>query len=103
LLLGLGVGAQTLATSGSDDIDESAVVLHTLVGTASRVLGLLLGLNLGGLVADLTGTGKRAVHLSAATKTEDQVEGGLLLDIVVATNRTMNMTYKLFVLNVYQQ
>jgi len=36
------------------------------------------------LVSDLTGTGKRAVHLSTTTKTEDQVESGLLLDVVVA-------------------
>mgnify|MGYP003385438515 CR=1 FL=1 len=85
MILGLGVGAEALATSGGDDIDESSVVLHALVGSASGVLGLLLCINLGGLVADLTGTSKRTVHLSTATQTEDKVKGGLLLDIVVAT------------------
>ena len=46
-------------------------------------LGLLLSLDLGGLVSHLSGTSQRTVHLASSTQTEDQVEGGLLLDVVI--------------------
>mmetsp|Transcript_6014 Transcript_6014/g.13348 ORF Transcript_6014/g.13348 Transcript_6014/m.13348 type:complete len:240 (+) Transcript_6014:69-788(+) len=80
----LAVRAKALAT-GADvgGVDEAAHVLEALLGAASEVLLGLVGLgHLGGLVAHLTGTGKRSVHL-ATTEAEHQVEGRLLLDVVV--------------------
>ncbi len=62
---------------------------HPLLGAATKiVLGLAVGLlllgNLGGLPANLASASKRAVHLACAKETENQVEGGLLLDVIVA-------------------
>ena len=46
-------------------------------------LALLLLVDLGSLVAHLSGTRQRAVDLASTTQTKDQVESRLLLDIVV--------------------
>ena len=50
---GIGGGAFTFATWGGGDVDEAAGVDIALVGAALGRLGLLLGLNLGGLRLDL--------------------------------------------------
>ena len=78
------VGSNT--TSGSVlNIDESSDVLHTLLGSSSRLLGNILALSLlGCLVLHLSGTGKRSVDLSTSTKSENKMKGSLLGDIVVA-------------------
>lgn len=86
LLDTLGVGSEALATRGGDDVDESTVVLDSLLSTATSSLLLFLGLNLRGLVLYLSGTGKRSVDLATASKAKNQVEGGLLLDVVVASS-----------------
>ena len=78
------VRAGSLGARGEDDVDESAVVLDSLLGAPSRELLLvLLLLYLGGLVLDLTGTRKRAVDLSSTAKAKHEVQRGLLLDVVV--------------------
>ena len=46
-------------------------------------LGLLLSLDLGSLISDLSGTSQRTVHLTTSTETKDQVEGGFLLNVVI--------------------
>ena len=46
-------------------------------------LALLLLVDLGSLVAHLSGTSQRAVDLASSTQTKDQMESRLLLDIVV--------------------
>ena len=46
-------------------------------------LGLLLSLDLGGLVSHLSGTGQRSVDLTSSAETEHQMEGGLLLNVVI--------------------
>ena len=82
-LLHVGVGALLLAHA-HNHVDETAVVLKTSLGAATGLLLLVLVLSdLGGLLTDLTGTGQRTVNL-ATTKAEHQVEGRLLLDVVVA-------------------
>jgi hypothetical protein len=84
LLLGsLGVGSDLLGTS--HNVDESSVELDSLLGAASsQLLLVILLLNLGGLVSHLTGTSKRAVHLSTTSQAEHQVQSGLLLDVVIS-------------------
>ena len=84
----VGVRADLLATSSSHNVDESAVVLDSLLGTSRGKLLLLLLGHLGGLVSHLTGTSQRTVNLSSASKTKHKVKGGLLLDIVVATGKS---------------
>jgi len=83
LLDGLRVGAQALASRGSHDVDVASVILDSLLSTASGELLLLLLLDLRSLVLYLTGTSQRAVHLTTTSQAENQVEGGLLLDVVV--------------------
>ena len=83
LLDGLRVGAQALASGGSHDVDVASVILDSLLSAASGELLLLLRLDLGGLVLNLTGTSQRAVHLTTTSQAEHQVKGGLLLDIIV--------------------
>ncbi len=61
-MLRVGVGSP-LPAKGLDDVDEPPVVLDAPLGTASLLLLLLLGLHLGGLAADLAGTGKGTVDL----------------------------------------
>ena len=46
-------------------------------------LSLLLLVNLRSLVLHLSGTSQRTVHLTTSTQTEHQVQGRLLLNIVV--------------------
>ena len=46
-------------------------------------LSLLLLVHLRGLVLHLSGTGQRTVHLTTSTQTEHQVQGRLLLNVVV--------------------
>lgn len=83
---GVGVGAELLGTGGAGDGHEASVKLDPLLGAASGQLLLLLGLHLGGLVLHLTGTGKRTVDLTSSAESEDQMKGGLLLNIVVAVD-----------------
>ena len=83
MLHSLNVGSEALAAGGSDNIDKSTVVLDSLLGTATCSLLLLLGLHLGGLVFNLTGTSQRSVDLAAASKAKHQVQGRFLLDVVV--------------------
>jgi hypothetical protein len=82
---GVGVRSELLGAGRSGDSDEASVKLDSLLGASSGELLLLLGLHLGGLVLHLTGTGKRTVDLTSSSESEDQMKGGLLLDIVVAT------------------
>lgn len=84
MLDGLRVGADALAAGGSHDVDVASVILHSLLSTAGGELLLLLLLHLGSLVSNLTGTGKRTVHLTTTSQAQHQVKGGLLLNIVVA-------------------
>ena len=60
--LRVGVGS-LLAAEGGDDVDEPPVVLDPPLGAPSLLLFLLLGLNLGGLASDLTGTSQGTVDL----------------------------------------
>jgi len=53
----------SLATSHGD-VDKSTGVLHSLLGPALGLLGLLLGLNLGSLRFDLSGTSEGSVNFS---------------------------------------
>ena len=46
-------------------------------------LGLLLSLDLGGLVSDLSGTSQRSVHLTSSTETKDKMKSGFLLNVVI--------------------
>lgn len=85
LFLGLGVRTNLLATRGGDNVDEASVVLKSLLSASSGSLLLLGLLLLGGLVSDLTGTGKRTVDLTTS-QSENQVQGGLLLNVVVAAS-----------------
>jgi hypothetical protein len=68
LLLG-GVGTSLLAES-DDGGDESAVVLHPLVGTTSRFLFLVLLRHLRCLTSHLPSTSKRSVHLTWQKKSD---------------------------------
>ena len=78
------VGASSLLSSRKDgDVDEAPVVLDSLLGTSGSQLLLFLLLNLGGLVLDLTGTSKGAVHFSSTSQTQHQMKGRFLLDIVI--------------------
>jgi hypothetical protein len=88
------VGAHALATGGSHDVHVALVILVPLLSTASQELLLLLLLDLGGLVLHLTGTGQRAVHLTTS-QAQHQVEGRLLLNIVVATRQPNKVSTKL--------
>lgn len=49
--------------------------LHASLSTAGLGLLLLLGIDLGGLTLDLTGTGKRTVHFTTE-KTGNSGQGG---------------------------
>ncbi len=52
-----------LGTAKADDLsDKAAVVEHALLGAPSDLLLLLLGSDLGGLVANLARVGERAVE-----------------------------------------
>jgi len=53
-------------------------------------LALLLLLDLGGLVAHLSGTGQRSVDLASSTQTKDQMESRLLLNVVVREGATIH-------------
>ena len=64
--LRVGVGS-LLAAEGGDDVDEPPVVLDPPLCPASLLLFLLLGLDLGSLTADLTGTSQRSVNLKNET------------------------------------
>ena len=93
------VRTDSLGTGSEHDVHVASVVLlsllqhqiHTIyshiiksyLSTTNVGLGLLLSLDLGGLVSHLSGTSQRTVHLTSSTQTEDQVEGGLLLDVVI--------------------
>lgn len=78
------VGSNT--TSGRVlNIDESSDVLHTLLGSSSRLLGRVLGLSLlGCLILNFSGTCQRSVNLSTSTKSENKMKSCLLRDVVVA-------------------
>lgn len=61
----LAVGVRrTLLPKSYYNIDEAAVVLHALLGTALGLLLCVLLLDLGCLTTHLTGTGKRSMDLS---------------------------------------
>lgn len=65
---GLRVGALLLA-GADNDVDESAVVLQTLLRAAGQPLAGLLALgDLRGLATHLTGTSERSVDLSLCTR-----------------------------------
>ena len=51
------------------------------LSTTNMGLTLLLLLNLGGLVLDLTSTSKRTVDLTTTNETESESKGGFLLDV----------------------
>ena len=84
---GIGVRSELLSTGRTSDSEEASLKLNSLLGTSRGKLLLLLGFHLGGLVLNLTGTGKRTVDLTSSSKSKDQMEGRLLLDIVVAVKR----------------
>src|SRR5690606_19500090 len=80
----LVVRSDALGAWSSNDVGVAALVDEALLGTASdSLLGLLLLLHLWGLVLHLTSTSKGTVNLSATSEAEHQVQGALLLDIVV--------------------
>jgi hypothetical protein len=81
---GVGVRAELLGTGRAGDGDEASVKLDPLLGTSRGELLLLLSLHLGGLVLHLTGASERSVDLASSSESKDQMEGRLLLDIVVA-------------------
>ena len=64
-------------------------VSFTYLGTTHMGLALLLLLDLGGLVAHLSGTGQRSVDLASSTQTKDQMESRLLLNVVVREGATI--------------
>ena len=64
-------------------------VSFTHLGTTHMGLALLLLLDLGGLVAHLSGTGQRSVDLASSTQTKDQMESRLLLNVVVREGATI--------------
>ena len=66
--LRVGVGS-LLAAEGGDDVDEPPVVLDPPLGAAGLLLFLLLGLHLGGLTPDLTGTSQGSVDLKQSRDT----------------------------------
>ena len=64
---GVAVGSEFLASDTGDDVNETAVVEHALLGAAAGALLRFLLLDLRGLALDFTGTGQRAVDFAAAT------------------------------------
>ena len=64
-------------------------VSFTHLGTTHMGLALLLLLDLGGLVAHLSGTGQRSMDLASSTQTKDQMESRLLLNVVVREGATI--------------
>lgn len=62
----IGVRAAPPA-EGRYNVDESSVVLHAPLGSASLLLLLFLLVHLRGLSLDLSGTGQGSVHLTCRT------------------------------------
>ena len=59
-----GVGVHLPLATGHGDVDEAAGVSEPLLGAALGGLLLLLGLNLGSLRLDLSGTSEGSVNLT---------------------------------------
>merc|ERR1719245_693438 len=83
--LRVGIGPPP-AAEGLDDVDEPAVVLDPPLGAARLLLLLLLGVNLGRLAADFTGTGEGSVNLSTLERDVD-VDGADPLQAVLGLER----------------
>jgi len=63
-LHGLDGRVGLLLAEANHDVDEALVIKSALLGATGGLLGLLHPLNLGGLAADLAGTGETTVNLS---------------------------------------
>ena len=93
------VRTHSLGARGKHDVHIASVVLLSLLqhqintkqycrfnsylSTTDVGLGLLLSLNLGGLVSHLSGTSQRTVHLTSTDNAESESESGLLLHVAL--------------------
>jgi hypothetical protein len=64
ICLSAGVGVHSSLSASQGNVDETAGVLEALESTTLGGLLLLLGLDLGGLRLDLSGTSERSVNFA---------------------------------------
>lgn len=67
---GSSVGADLLSSGADDDVDEAADVELTLLGATSLGLLLVLTIDLGCVVSDLTGTSETSVSFTFQSQEE---------------------------------